>query len=92
MKKYIHVFTAGTVGSGSAGFSEVDSGDPASARMAPTVVRSGPMSDAHYAAERVAYEAFRSTGDFPGLRAMSALVRVDGGRAVLCMRRGRVGW
>ena len=35
---------------------------------------------------------FLASGNFPGHQRMSALVRVDGGRAIVCQRRGRKGW
>ena len=43
-------------------------------------------------ARKAATATFEATGSFPGLRFMAALVRVDGGRAVVCTSRGRKGW
>jgi len=90
-REYYTVFTCSLVGGGYAGFNGVTSLsgitqiDGESGRTKEAVEK---YRRACAAAEAV----FRASGNFPGGRKMVAVVRVDGGRAIVCHRRGRKGW
>ena len=94
MKQYIRVFTTSLVGGGFAGANEVEGWEyHPSLRVAfPASERTPAQAEAVTRAEEAARSAFAASGKFPGHRHMAALVRVDGGRAVVCGRRGRRGW
>jgi hypothetical protein len=87
-KEYFLVHTATLVGGGFAGFNCVVSG-----QVSPGgYMKRYEEHPARERAEAAAEEVFRASGAYPGYRFMAAVVRVDGGRAVVCQSRGRRGW
>lgn len=93
-KKYVLVMTTSMIGAGYAGANGVIGREwHAFFKMVmPKAVRTAEEAEDIVRAERAAEEVFRGTGHFPGLGVMTALVRVDGGRAVVCTSRARRGW
>ena len=86
-REYFEVRTATLIGGGFAGFNAVDSdGGVVDGERSPEAV------EKYHRACAAAEAVFRKSGHFPGYRRMNCFVRVDGGRAVVCMRRGRRGW
>lgn len=86
-REYFEVNTTTIVGGGFAGFNAVGSrGGVANGGRTPEAV------EKYHRALAAAEAVFRASGHFPGYRAMKCVVRVDGGRAIVCMRRGRKGW
>ena len=86
-KEYFMVQTSTLIGSGFAGFCALRSGP-----LTGTWMRPYAEHEARARAEAAADAAFRASGAYPGHRFMAAVVRVDGGRAVVCQSRGRRGW
>lgn len=97
MKRYIKIRTITLTGGDFAGHNALD-GAPAGAQhegyraLEPGISdRREPVEGLDRALE-AARAVFETSGSFPGFRPLSALVRVDGGRAVVCQSRGRRGW
>ena len=93
-KTYITVTTTALVGGGFAGINAVVGAEYCSPLgiSIPKANRTSKEVEALQRAETAAEAVFRATGRFPGSARMSARVRVDGGRAVVCASRGRWGW
>ena len=94
LKQYIEICTITLIGGNFAGYDGVDAA-PAGARFEGYRALGPGEREPHEGLARAlaaARAVFEATGDFPGARFMAALVRVDGGRAIVCQARGRRGW
>lgn len=90
-REYFKVFACSLIGGGFSGFNTVDS-DSGFDCSGGEATRSNEAVQKYLRACAAAESVFRASGHFPGYRWMSAMVRVDGGRAIVCQRRGRKGW
>jgi len=96
-KKYILIRTVSKMGSGFAGYCATMGAMPGHPHegyraLAPGVSDRMEPHEGLLRAQAAAEAVFAASGSFPGMRRMTALVRVDGGRAVVCQSRGRLGW
>lgn len=87
-RKYAEVYSTTLAGGGFAGYNAVNS----RYGIDKDGTRKGKALAEWWRACLATETAFRASGKFPGYRLMRATVRVDGGRAIVCQRRGRYGW
>ena len=96
-KRYIKIQTITLLGGGFAGYNGVWGAAPGTQYEGFRALEPG-VSDRQEPVEGLdramdaAKAAFTKTRAFPGQRFMAAVVRVDGGRAIVCQSRGRRGW
>jgi hypothetical protein len=98
VKRYIKIHTITLIGHGFSGYNGVWGAPPGARYEGFRALEPGSGHDGQEPVEGLeraldaAEAVFKATGAYPGHRFMTAVVRVDGGRAVVCKARGRRGW